>query len=260
MINQNIIYMELKRSFKSFLIWSLSMGVMMYLLVALYPIVVDMYAAIPQEYLDMFGGFPENIIEYFGMEGAMMVQLMGTIYAAILGFGAINREFSELSVDEVYTLPVSRTSFYINKLISVLIQIIGFMVINLMFIILGIITAGPIPNLGSFLGFMGLTTLLLMMISVFGFSLAIIIKRGAKVMTALVIPLPLYILFFVYQLTDNDILSYLQYITPFTFADSLFLFQGEGTFAWITLFVFLVLTGLSLYYSCKLFNKKDLLS
>lgn len=260
MINYSIIKMELKRSFMSFLIWSLSMGVLMYFIVALYPVVADMYAAIPAEYLEMFGGLPSDIVEYFGMEGAMMIQMLGAIYAAILGFGAINREFQELSFDTIYSLPISRKEFYINKIITVKIQIFGFMVINMIFIILGFITAGPMPNLGRILAFMGMSTLLLMVMGILGFTLAIIIKRGAKAMIALVIPLPLYIIYFIYQLTDNKVISYLQYITPYSFADALFILQSDGSFNWISLVIFLGISIFALGYSFKVFTTKDLLT
>ena len=118
-----------------------------------------------------------------------------------------------MSIDEIYTLPVSRSEFFINKLVSVIIQVLVFMVFNIIFILLGFITAGPMPYLGDFFGFMGMTTLLFIIIAIFGFALAIIIKRGAKAMISLVIPLPLYVIYFIYQLTDNKVLANLKYLS-----------------------------------------------
>ena len=235
------------------------MSVTMYLIVALYPVVGDMYSALPEEFMEYFGGLPKNIIEYFGMEGAIMLQLMGSIYAVILGFNAINREFNELSIDTIYSLPISRSEFYVNKLIASSIQIIGFMIINIIFVILGFVTANEVPHLGTFFAFMAVNTLLLLMMLIFGFALAVIVKRGVKSMVSLAIPLPLYIIFFVYQLSDNKFLGYLKHITPFSFADSAYFFQEDIEFAWISLIVFSVLSIVSLVYSYKVFKNKDLL-
>jgi ABC-2 type transport system permease protein len=252
--------MELRRSLKSFLIWSIAMGLTMYLIVALYPVVGDMYAALPEEFMDYFGGLPKNIIEYFGVEGAMMLQLMGSIFAVILGFNAINREFNELSIDTIYSLPISRSEFYINKLIASVIQVIAFMVVNILFVILGFVTANEVPHLGTFFAFMAINTLLLLMMLVMGFALAIVVKRGVKAMVSLAIPLPLYIIFFVYQLSDNKFLGYLKHITPFSFADPAFFFKEDVGFAWQSLIVFSIISLISLLYSFKIYKQKDLLT
>ena len=90
---KTLLKMEIRRSYKSNLLWSIGVGTMIYLIIVLYPMVKDIYQQIPEELMAImaqFGGVPEDVLEYFATEGAMMLQLFGAIYAALLGFNLIS--------------------------------------------------------------------------------------------------------------------------------------------------------------------------
>ena len=75
MINFQILKIELKRYFKSLLGWSLSIGIFLYIVIILYPMVKDLYNQLSGELLELlenFGGLPKNEIEYFATEGGML--------------------------------------------------------------------------------------------------------------------------------------------------------------------------------------------
>ena len=87
--------MELKRNFKSLIVWTVAVGLSMFVILISYPLVDDVFDQMPQEFIeivDIFGGIPRNLIEYFAMEGGMIFQLTCALYATLLGFGTITKE------------------------------------------------------------------------------------------------------------------------------------------------------------------------
>src|SRR5690554_6618029 len=132
MFNGDIFKMEFKRTVKSLLIWSFSLGLYMLLIVVLYPMVKDIYETMQAEmlqYMEMFGGLPTNIIDYYATEGATMMQLVGVIFATLLGFSMLRRDERELTADVIYTLPVSRKTFFYTKFILLIVEIVLFVAI-----------------------------------------------------------------------------------------------------------------------------------
>ncbi|HEY8395409.1 MAG TPA: ABC transporter permease subunit, partial [Bacilli bacterium] len=124
MINFQVLKMELKRSYKSLIGWSISIGIFTYLVLILYPLVKDLYSQLSGELMDLldtFGGIPRSEMDYFATEAGMLVQLFGAVYAALLGYNLISREEREQTTDLIYSLPVSRTTFFFTKIAAALI-------------------------------------------------------------------------------------------------------------------------------------------
>ncbi|HHX79915.1 MAG TPA: ABC transporter permease subunit [Acholeplasmataceae bacterium] len=256
MINFQILKMELKRYFKSLLGWSLSIGIFLYIVIILYPMVKDLYNQLSGELLELlenFGGLPKNEIEYFATEGGMLLQLFGAVYAAFTGFNLISREEREQTTDAVFSLPVSRTSFFFTKLIVAFIQMLLFTIFIMLCSFLGFISISSNLDFSRFFIYMAIYLLLLLVVVLLGMSLACFLKRSSKSAIALVIPLPLYLLTLFSSLVKNDLLKKLKYLSPFTFSDPITYLKLGESFEYISFLVtasisiILTIIGLFLY-------------
>lgn len=261
MIKMPIILMEIKRSLTSFLIWVVAVGLMMVLVIVLYPMVKDMYAAIPPEFMEMmdaFGGIPDSIMEYFATEGGMMMQICAAIYAVFLGFNAIGKEEREHSTDIIYSLPISRRSFFLHKLLAVMIQVVAFSLL-LYVINLGSLLIIEKVDILLFTIFSLVFTLMMMVIAALGFILGATVKGSVKAMSSLLIIFPMYIISIISQLTQKEWLQNLKYLSVFTFADPVKLLKTDQDMEWISLLVFLGLAVFGLFYALKQFEKREFL-
>ncbi|MDD3106993.1 MAG: ABC transporter permease subunit [Bacilli bacterium] len=259
MIKLPIIWMELRRSFVSFIIWTVSICAMLVFVIVLYPMVKDMYAAIPAEFMDMldaFGGIPDSIMEYYATEGGMMMQLLASIYVIFLGFNAIGKEEREHSSDIIYSLPVSRSSFFIHKWLAVCIQVTLF---SILLYVVNIVTLSLVESIpiGQFTLFSVLFTVMLYVIAAFGFALGAIVKASVKAMSTLLVIFPMYIFSFISTLTNNEWLQKIKYLSVFTFADPVNLLKVDKTIDWISLTVFVLLAFISMGFTYFTFSKRE---
>ncbi|MGD9910367.1 MAG: ABC transporter permease subunit [Candidatus Izemoplasmatales bacterium] len=251
---------EFRRSFKSLLGWSLSIGLSMLLVIVLYPMVKDMYSSIPAEYMDFlnsFGGVPNNILEYYATEGVMMLQLFGGIYAVMEGFGAINRDDKEKTVESIYQLPYRRNVFFITKWIRVMVNVILFSLFNYLLSILAFAMLKESIDQWLFIQFNLFNTALFLVMALFGFVLACFLKPTQKSMGAIALPLVLYIISIISQMTNNDLLKEFKYATPFTFADPVQILKEGADFEWITLLIFIGLSIILMIFSYLRYQKRE---
>lgn len=260
MINYEVFKMDFKRSLKSLIIWTLSVSAFVYLIIVLYPLVKDMYDNIPPEllgFIEMFGGLPKNVVEYFAVEGGMTLQIAGAIFAALLGFNMINSEERYKHSELVYTLPVSRQSFFYTKLLNVLVQILIYSLVVMVFTIFGFITVGSFTNRGNFFLYTFMSTLMLVMIGALGFSLACMLKTARSPITAMILIFPLYILYILSMISTNKYIEFLRYFTLFSFGDPTKYLNGNVVFEGVSFGVYLVISISGLIYSYFLFIERE---
>ncbi|MBU1145719.1 MAG: ABC transporter permease [Firmicutes bacterium] len=258
--NKTLFGLEIKRSLKGLLVWSFSLAITMYLVIILFPMVKDMYAAIPEEFYDImnsFGGLPDTIMEYFATEGAMMLQIFGALFAVLEGFNAIYKDEKEKTVESLYSLPYPRSTFYFTKLIKITFNIVVFSLINTLFCVIGFITVKESIDVGLFVIFSVLNTVMFLIIGYLGFVLACFLKSSSKNMIAIAIPFPFYIISVISFMTNNEWLKKLQYITPFTFSNPIEILKNDFSFEWISFVVFVGLTIVGLVVSYTLFKKRE---
>ncbi len=256
---KTLLRMEIKRNYKSTLIWSIGVSTMVFLIIVLYPLVKDIYAQIPEELMAImaqFGGIPEDVLEYFATEGAMMLQLFGAIFAALLGFNLISTFEKERVAEVLYTQGVSKKTFYLSKLTLLVIMVTAFTVINGIVGYLGFLSINESFNLGDYALFTLLNGVMYLYIACLGFILALWLDKEFKSMVAIAIPLPLYIVALLSTLTDNDWLKALKYISPFTFSDPVSILKNQDTFEYISFLVFTGLTLVGLFYGYLRYQKR----
>lgn len=150
----NIIKVELKRSIKSLLAWSIVTSIILILFMLLYPSIKDsgmmdiMNAEIdslPEAMLEMFNmkDAPNfsNITEYFAYSFQYILMVSG-IYGGILGVNSLISEESDGTIEFLYSKPVSRVKIAQIKIISNLLIFLMFsMIISIVSIILMMVLA-----------------------------------------------------------------------------------------------------------------------
>ncbi|MDP3131087.1 MAG: ABC transporter permease subunit, partial [Bacillota bacterium] len=252
--------MELRRSYKGVLIWTLAISASLVMVIAIYPLVIDMYAAIPPEFYDLmaaFGGIPDTIVEYYATEGAMMLQLFGSLFAALQGFGAINRDEREKTAESLYSLPLSRMTFYCTKLLRVTLEVVFLCGVTALFSYIGFLIIDEPIDYPPFILFSVLNTLVFLVFAWLCFAMAALLKPNQKPMAAIAIPFVLYVVYTIAMMTQNEVLDLLKYITPFTFADPVEILKTDFQLEWISMTVFLGLTVFGTVAGWKAFARRE---
>ncbi len=255
----NLLKMELRRGYLAMIIWSLSVSIMVFLVIILYPMVIDIYAAMPpevQQIMEQFGGIPDNVLEYYATEGAMMMQIFGAIFAASLGFNMIAKVEKEKTSEVLYTMPVSKMTFYLSKIIIIFGFIFAFSVINYAFGYLGFAAVNESFDFMQYFSFSSLNMVMYLVIGYLGFILALILKTGTNSMISIIIPLPFYIITLLATLTNTEWLKRFKYASPFTFADPVEILKTNYDFEWLTFVIFMGVTVIGLAIGYFLFKKR----
>lgn len=150
----NIIKVELKRSIKSLLTWSIVTSLILILFMSLYPSFKDSgmvdiinaeIDALPKAMLEMFNmkDTPNfsNITEYFAYSFQYILMVSG-IYGGILGVNSLISEKSDGTIEFLYSKPVSREKIAGMKIISnLLVFLIFSIIISIVSLILIIVLA-----------------------------------------------------------------------------------------------------------------------
>ena len=264
--------LEFKRSFKSLMIWSISLALSLLLVIVIYPMAKDMFEALEQmiEYLesidsafvgmlDSMGGIPDSGIEYFATEGAMFLQLLGGIFAAIVGFGIINKDEKEKTVEVIYTLPISRQKLLFTKMMVVALNLFIFMLIQVLIVDLGFLIVAPGEDISAIWIFGLFDYIMFLMIAYLSMFLALLLKPNQSSFIAIAIPFPLYIITMIAYATDNAFLKFLKYFSPFTFAEPIGWLKEQSAFELTNFIIFTVLTIISIVFSFILFKKRQMI-
>lgn len=125
---RNVLKYEFKMMSKSFVVWSISILLVLYIMMAFFPVFskdMDMIDKIvanyPPELLKAFGMSSEmslaTVLGYFAFTFAM-VQLALSVQAANYGFSILSIEEREFTADFLITKPVSRQQILLAKFLA----------------------------------------------------------------------------------------------------------------------------------------------
>lgn len=218
---------EIKVNFKSFLIWGISLGLLLVLIFAIYPSISDKI-----EFDDMMKNFPPELLKSFNFdvvsistvfgwyasEGFTIVSLIVAMYAAVLGASIVLKEESDKTIEFLYSKPVSRGKILLSKLLAGVVYVIAFNIFIMIITGIGfalsddmhvvkwlLLTLSPI--------LIGLATFV---ISAF---ISLFFKKTRKAMgVALGIVMGTYVVNMIAKMSDN--VDFLKYLTPFGYIDS----------------------------------------
>lgn len=123
----NIFKFELKMNLKSTITWSISVFLIIFAFLALYPAfgidasyIETMMKSFPKEFLQAFGLGNMNIAQPLGFLGFgfFFVQICLGIQAANYGFSLVSVEERELTADFLLTKPITRINILTGKLLA----------------------------------------------------------------------------------------------------------------------------------------------
>ena len=216
---------ELRRAWKSLLVWTLALGSFLVICLAIYPDMkkeMDSISAI----MSAMGAFSAafgmdtlsfgSLTGYYGIECGNILGLGGAFFAALIGISALAREEKDRTAEFLLTHPLSRAEIVTGKLVAMLIQIV------LLNAGVFLMSAGSIAAIGETVPWKELillhTGFFLLQIELgcvcFGIS-ACIWRGGLGIGLGLAVGM--YFLNIIANLADS--VEFLKNITPFGYAD-----------------------------------------
>ena len=271
MINTNIYTKELKQNRNSFIIWSVSMALLIFLGMLFYPVLMegDMLRQMTvlfenpfmKSMMSAFGASLEVLTSpmgFYATRNAIFILLLGGFYAIILAGKMLAQEEHEGTADFLLTKPVSRLEVAGSKLAAFLTYLVLLNIVVLLsgFISLELFKGDSSFSISAFLIHTLYGFLLMLTFGAVGFFLSLLIRRGRPI-TGISIGIIIGSYFFDVLSKVTPSADAVGYISPFKFLDSGVLNPGYGL-AWWRVLYFL---GLSLIlYTAALirFRKKDI--
>src|SRR5690606_5224787 len=121
-------------------------------------------------------------------------QLVGGIYAAILGFNILNKDEKEKTNEILYTLHIRRQAILNAKLLSVLTHLFIFTIIQFGLSTIGFVVIDEASQMDLLWLFGLLNYVLFSVIALISLGLASVLKPNQSSFISVAIPFPLYII------------------------------------------------------------------
>lgn len=220
-----VFFKELKHGFKGFCIWTLSIAFMLVICVLMFPEMKNEMNDVSEIFANM-GGFTQafgmdrlnfgTLIGFYGVECGNILGIGGGFFAAYLGITMLSKEEKEHTVEFLLTHPVSRLSILLQKLFSVVAQIIVMNVIIVLLSGISIVAIGETIPMKEW-GLIHTAYLLLQLeIGVICFGMSAFLRRGS-IGIGLGTAAMLYFANILCNISDHA--EFLKYVTPFAYAE-----------------------------------------
>ena len=216
---------ELRRAWKSLLIWTCAIGAFIIICLFMYPEMRTQTESISSIFSSMgafSSAFGLDVLDYgtlkgfYGIECGSILGIGGALFAALAGIGALAGEEKEGTAEFLLTHPLSRAEIVTKKLVAVILQLVA---LNAAVYLMAV---GSIAAVGEAVPWKDVTLLhaafFLMQIQVACVCLGIsaFLWRGG-VGIGLGLAITLYFLNIIANLTDKA--DVLKFFTPFGYAD-----------------------------------------
>ena len=258
---------ELKVNFKSFLIWTLILIGLFFVVYLVYPYIItsenmemlnEMMKVFPPEVLKAFNMDISAIDTAYGWlktEGFIFVLLITGIFSGIIGSNIVLKEENDKTIEYLNTLPVTRTKIVTSKILCALTYVINMIIILSIFNYIGLSISGDFDKKQYIL--LSITPLFssLVIFSVCLFLSTFTHKTKNTIGISLGIVFASYFLQILSELSDK--VEFLKYITPFTLADVRNVIT-DITINPINVILSLLLTIIFIILSIYNYNKKEL--
>lgn len=216
---------EVRQGKISLLIWTLAIGFMLAACVLIYPEMSSQMGDISAMFADMgsfsqaFGMDKLNFGEFsgfFGVECGNVVGIGGALFAALLGISSLAKEQKDNTAEFLLMHPVSRARVLVEKLLSVVVQIIILNLVVIGITALSILFIGEDVDIKTFALLFASYLIMQLEIGAITFGISAFIKRGTLGI-GLGLAAVLYFLNIIANLTED--MKFIKYITPFGYTD-----------------------------------------
>ncbi len=247
----NIFLRELKANFKSLVIWSVIITLLIMVAVAKFsafagdPDMLAMLDSIPPAMLDALNMRAFNLTTLSGFYGVMFIYfgLMGAIAAAMWGSDSISKEERDKTVEFSLVLPVSRSRVVTAKSLAALVNCMAFVLITWGVSLVAVRSYNPDA---AFYDLLALEMQAMFMIELIFLAAGLLLgcamkhyKRSAS--TAVGIILVTYLISILSVMQEK--LDFLKYVTPFRYFDAGELFRSgrmDGTYLLLSAVIIVV--------------------
>ena len=261
----NILMQELKMGKKSLIIWCCSLVFTLAIFMMLYPTI----AAQAASFEEVFKSFPEAFRKALGLTSTNLsdvlgyysfafvyVILAGAVQAMNLGVSVLSAEVRDKTGDFLFVKPVKRTRIITMKIAAVFIQIV---IVNVIMCLANYLMLNFVSEKSFDFKLYLLLTGSLFFIQIFfvsfGLAVSVFLKR---IRTVLPISMGVVFLFYVlYMLNQTLEDAKIALISPFGYFDLAYItehiaYQSKFVAIWF------VLTAVFIFFTYRLFTKKDL--
>jgi ABC-2 type transport system permease protein len=256
---------ELKLNFKSLLIWTVVIALLIAVAVAKFSAFIGDEASLaimdgfPAQLLDAMQMRSFNLTTLEGFFGVMFIYfaIMGAMAAAMWGSDAISREERDRSAEFSLVLPVSRSRVVTTKLLAALVNCVLFVLFTWLISIYAVKVYSPDAAFYNFLRLEMLAIYLLELIFLaIGVLLACAVKNY-KIVGSIAIGIILggYFISIVTNITQN--LNWLKAVNPFSWYDAVEFFHA-GALKPLSLVLTAILVVACLLAAYFTYEKRDL--
>ena len=217
---------EMKRNFKSLLIWSFSVAGMLALCVFMFPEMETQMSDVSEMFSSM-GAFTSafgldkinfgTLIGYYAIECGNILGFGGAFYAAYIGVSMLAKEESGHTSEFLLMHPLSRSSIVLSKLSATMVYVLAFNALSLIASLVSFAAIGEYPPWKAFFLFLLAQLLMQIEIAALSFGVSAFVKRGALGMGLGSVTM-LYFLNIFGNISEKA--DFVRYITPFTYADA----------------------------------------
>lgn len=199
-----------------------------------------------------------NFANYFVNNAGSTWGFVGIIYASYLGCKLINSNLKDNSYETLYTLEFSRNRILLNKLIRLVINVLLFNLIVAVFGFIAVCIVGINQiNVWNYLLYALVTLLVCLMAGLISFGIACLAKRKYGTILSIVLGIAFYLLAEFSSMGDK--FKVFEYLSPAYGSFAPILNSGLSNFNFISLVIWLVVTGVTLAFGFIQFNKRDII-
>jgi ABC-2 type transport system permease protein len=272
MFNNNIYRKELKRHRTSAIAWCISIGVLILLGMAFFPVLMQedvlkqmsafFETSFMKSMMSAFGASIDNltnVLGFYSTRNAVFISLLGSFFSIMLASKILAQEERDKTAEFLLSKPVTRLEIWSSKLAAYFTYLV---ILNGVIIVVGILSlelfkGGSEYRLSAFFVQTLYQFLLMLVFGAIGLFLSLLIRRGRPT-TGISIGIIVGGYFIDTLSKATPAADKIGYISPFKFVDSGVLRPEYGLIWWrVAYFVGLSLVLFGLSYG--IFRKKDML-
>ncbi|MEJ5229160.1 MAG: ABC transporter permease subunit [Pseudothermotoga sp.] len=262
----NVYRWEMKRNFRTLIVWTVILILIQLMYVAIYPsmakdteLLSRMMKVMPKTFLRIFGleDFDfSNILNYLATISTIYVTLVGSIFAALLASKMLAKEENEKTAEFLLSKPIKRTNVVRQKLLTVssILVIFDTSVCLFSLLLLELYKRSAFDYARFWLFWLSQIILHLTIANLI-FAITVFMKRqDSTISLAIGTVFVLYILAMVSKLTEK--VKVLGYFTPFYYSDGVRIIK-YGRLEPVFLVTYLLINTALIFASFLFYSKKD---
>lgn len=267
-MNRNLFLKEIRRNLTGLMVWTVIITVLITVTMSVFPTFIEnqsrvfaMFDILPKELLQFKGisriSDLQSVLGFYAVNNIIYMMVLGSVYGIVLSSGILLKEEYNKTAEYLLSRPLTRSEVFFSKLAVVSVNVFFLNAFTTLagFASIELVTSDPY-NVEAFLILSLFTFLLNFLFGAAGLFLSTIVKRP-KPITALSIGLVL-ILYFIFTISKiTDRFSDIGYLSPFRYINTEVTDPAYGIDI-VNLLYFTVLTMLLLFFSCRLYLRRDI--